>query len=192
MTASLHHRHSIRLAGYDYSLNGAYFVTLCTWQKKELFGEICNGQMQLNLWGKIVENEWLSISYSFLNTFVDDFVVMPNHHHGIIVIDQPGLMYAESERYESVKLARPAGPGKGSIGAILAQFKSRVTKQIMASAKGKPFMPGQIWQRSYYEHIIRNEQEWEKIRMYIETNPMNWYMDDENPTRSRCTNNHGW
>ena len=175
MNAPLHRRHSNRLVNFDYSLNGAYFVTLCTWQRKELFGKIVAEEMQLNDWGKIVEQACLHTNHSFPNTFMDVFVIMPNHLHGIIVIDQPVTI-----------LARPA---KGSLGTIIAQFKSKASKQILPAAGQNPVIPGQVWQRNYYEHIIRSESEWDRIRKYIETNPMNWHLDDENPERATRVNN---
>ena len=120
MNAPLHRRHSNRLVNFDYSLNGAYFVTQCTWQRKELFGKIVAEEMQLNDWGKIVEQAWLHTNHSFPNTFMDVFVIMPNHLHGIIVIDQPVTI--------------PARPAKGSLGTIIAQFKSKASKQILPAA----------------------------------------------------------
>jgi putative transposase len=190
------HRHSTRLAEYDYSQNGAYFVTLCTWRQIEIFGEINRGEMQLNNWGKIVEQEWQRTNLGFPNTSMDVFVVMPNHFHGIIVIDHPGTSRAKSAGATRASpgigspvtgyvTPRLAGPPKGSLGVILAQFKSRVSKHIMAEAGRISASPGQIWQRNYYEHIIRNAAEWDRICKYIETNPLNWHLDEENPNRGQ-------
>jgi putative transposase len=109
---------------------------------------------------------------------MDTFGIMPNHFHGIIVIDQPGTFFAMN------KMDRPLGPSKGSLGTIIAQFKSKASKQIMAINGQISITPGQLWQRNYYEHIIRNEAEWDRIRKYIETNPRNWNSDDENPQRT--------
>ena len=94
----MHHRHSIRLEGYDYSQNGAYFVTLCTWQRKELFGKIVAGEMQLNNWGKIVEEAWLHTNHAFPNTIMDLFVIMPNHFHCVILIDSRNNLCQAIER----------------------------------------------------------------------------------------------
>ena len=170
MDMPFHRHHSTRLADYDYSQNGAYFVTLCTWQRIKLFGEIVAGGMQLNDWGKIVEQAWIHTNHAFPNTIMDLFVIMPNHLHGVIVIDYPGTI--------------PARPFNESLGTIIGQFKSRASKHILAVTRRIPITPGQIWQRNYYEHIIRNESEWDRIRKYIETNPMNWNSDDENPERA--------
>ena len=170
MDTPLHRRHSTRLADYDYSQNEAYFVTLCTWQRIELFGEIVAGEMRLNDRGKIVEQAWLHTNHAFPNTFMDLFVIMPNHLHGVIVIDYPGTI--------------PARPSKGSLGTIIGQFKSKASKQIMAAADRISVDHGPVWQQNYYEHIIRNESEWDRIRKYIETNPANWHLDDENPQRT--------
>jgi putative transposase len=175
MNTPLPRRHSTRLADYDYSQNGAYFVTLCTWQRIKLFGEIVAGEMQLNDWGKIVQQAWLQTNHTFPNTLMDLFVIMPNHLHGVIVIDYPGTF--------------PARSSKGSLGTIIGQFKSKASKQITTTAGRTSVIPGQVWQRNYYEHIIRNESEWDRIRKYIETNPLNWPLDDENPERATHVQN---
>ena len=188
MHVPIHHRHLARLVDYDYSQNGAYFVTLCTWQHKEIFGKIVAEEMQLNGLGKIVEQGWLRTNHGFPNVSMDVFIVMANHIHGIIVIDHPWAtrVGSNNEAVETgwVTPTRPAGPPKGSIGAIIGQFKSKASKQILPAAGQNPVIPGQVWQRNYYEHIIRSESEWDRIRKYIETNPMNWHLDDENPERT--------
>jgi REP element-mobilizing transposase RayT len=188
MNAPIHHRHSTRLADYDYSQNGAYFVTLCTWQHKEIFGKIIAGAMQLNDWGEIVEQTWLRANHGFPNVSMDTFIIMPNHIHGVIVIDHPGAtrVGSENETPETgwVAPTRPAGPHKGSLGAIIGQFKSRASKQITAAGGQISVSPGKVWQRNYYEHIIRSELEWDRVRKYIDTNPMIWHLDDENPDRT--------
>jgi hypothetical protein len=126
MNAPIHNRRSTRLMDYDYSQNGAYFVTLCSWQRKEIFGEIIAEVMKLNAWGKIVEQEWLRVNQGFPNVSMDVFVIMPNHIHGIIVIDHPGETRVDpkNEASESgwVVHTRPAGPSAGSLGTIIGQL----------------------------------------------------------------------
>jgi REP element-mobilizing transposase RayT len=170
-----HHRRSIRLKGYDYSQAGAYFVTIVAWQREMLFGEIVNGESILNELGEIVHDEWERTAVVRPNVELGEYVVMPNRFHGILVFR------------ENVGATRRVAPTKttlqsGSLGAVMAQFKSIVTKRIngLQNVTGRP-----IWQRNYYEHIIRNESEMDRISRYIESNPSQWAEDDENPNRVR-------
>ena len=190
----IHHRHSIRLKDYDYSQNGAYFVTICTWQRECLFGEIVNGEMVLNDMGLIVVDEWEKTAIVRKNVILDEFVLMPNHFHGVIFfsedvgatpVDRPGAI-GEHDGYCTEKRATqrvaPTGPVSGSIGAVMAQFKSIVTKRInvLRNNLGCP-----VWQRNYYERVIRNEDELFRAREYIVNNPMKWELDKENPVNCR-------
>ena len=191
-----HHRRSIRLKGYDYSQAGAYYVTIVTWHRDFLFGEIMNKEMILNKVGKIVEWEWLELSKRLLYIELGAHVVMPNHFHGILFIHEIVGATRQSQRMarSDVDLLRtitpegmdgsplPRGPKPASLGAIMAQFKSRVTKRIwkFPEFKGTP-----IWQRDYYEHIIRNENDLQNKTDYIESNPLLWDEDDENPVNLR-------
>lgn len=188
----IHHRQSIRLQGYDYSQAGGYYVTIVTWHREFLFGDIVSKEMKLNKVGKIVEWEWLELSKRLLYVELGTHVVMPNHFHGILFIHetvgatrqgqtilQSGtepLQNITSEGMDGSPL--PRGPKPASLGAIVAQFKSRVTKRIwkFPEFKGTP-----IWQRNYYEHIIRNEKDLQNKTDYIEVNPLLWAQDDENP-----------
>ena len=167
-----HHRRSIRLKEYDYSQSGAYFITICVYNRECLFGEIVNGEMRLNEWGTIVENELLKTPELRPNVLLDEYVVMPNHIHGIVVIMdncRGVLQYAPTRRFRS--------PSQ-TIGAIVRGFKSTTTKRIneMRIAPGMP-----VWQRNYYEHIIRNEDKLNEIREYIIGNPIKWAEDENNP-----------
>ena len=187
-----HHRRSIRLKGYDYSQPGAYFVTIVTFQRECLFGEVVDGEMRLNRYGEVVKWEWERLPQIFKHLELGVFVIMPNHFHGIIVLrdnagaTRHGLDSAMSGNVSLQTIATdgidgsplPCGPQPASLGAIIGQFKSRVTKRLwkIPSLNGRP-----IWQRNYYEHIIRNEHEMDRIWRYIESNPVNWADDDENP-----------
>jgi len=171
------HRHSIRLREYDYSQPGSYFITVCTGGKAPLFGEIVEGEMVLNPIGKVVERCWLAISNHFANIELDKFVVMPNHIHGIIVIypdDNVNTVGAKPLRLYKTKIH---GPKPNSIGTTIASFKSVATKKIniLRDTAGHS-----IWQRNYYERVIRNENELNKIRRYIINNPAQWSYDIEN------------
>lgn len=179
-----HHRRSIRLKGYDYTQPGAYFVTICTHERTCLFGEVVDGVMVLNAWGEIVREEWFRTARlrPYVVLHEDEFVVMPNHVHGIIwIVDAVGAnrRFAPTTRVAPTRgtPTPPAGPDAGSLGAIIGQFKSAVTKHINAH-RGTPGAP--VWQRNYYEHIIRNEQALNAIRRYIAENPLRWHLDRYN------------
>jgi putative transposase len=170
-----HHRRSIRLKHYDYASLGAYFVTICTYNRQCLFGQITDGKMVLNDAGREVEHCWNEIPAHFPHVALDEFVVMPNHVHGIIVITVgvrhavplPNPVQPKSEHFQK--------PIAGSIPTIIRSFKSAVTKRINQTRK----TPGvTLWQRNYYERIIRNENEMNTIRQYIINNPLNWRSDE--------------
>ncbi len=180
-----YHRRSIRLKGYDYTLPGAYFVTLASWQREEIFGTIVNGEMCLNDFGRIAHEEWFKTAEIRHNVhlYEDEFVTMPNHFHGIIWIVDPALgatrRVAPTNQVAPTKTSRTILPG--SLGAILAQFKSITTKRINAlrNTQGVP-----IWQRNYYERIIRNETELKSFWNYIDANPLRWQADQLHPSAS--------
>jgi REP element-mobilizing transposase RayT len=185
-----HHRRSIRLPHYDYSQPGAYFVTIVAWQRECLFGEIVNAETRLYKIGKIVESEWLALPKRFSSLELGAWVIMPNHFHGILWIHEnvratrhgPTRAMPASESVPTVTAAcmdgspLPHGPRPGSLGAILAQFKSRVTKRVW---KIPEYKETPIWHRNYYEHIIRNETDLQNITDYIESNPVRWEQDRE-------------
>jgi REP element-mobilizing transposase RayT len=188
----VHHRRSIRLQGYDYSQAGGYFVTIVTWRREFLFGDIVNGEMKLNKVGKIVEWEWLELSKRLQYVELGAHVVMPNHFHGIVFIHESvgatrqGQIRSRPDPEALQTIARegidgsplPQGPKPASLGAIISQFKSRVTKRIW---KFPEFKNTPIWQRNYYEHILRDETDLRNKTEYIEANPLLWDQDDENP-----------
>ncbi len=173
------YRRSIRLKGYDYSQAGAYFVTVCTQDRECLFGEVTDGSMQLNEYGRIMCEEWLRSAGIRREIELDEYVVMPNHVHAIIAIidhgrgDRPVAPTRENTQFHRVTRPRPK-----SISALLGGFKSAVTKRIN-QARGTLGLP--VWQRNYYEHIIRSESELARIRQYIANNPAQWALDRENP-----------
>jgi putative transposase len=272
-----HHRRSIRLKGYDYSRPGAYFVTLCTWNRECLFGEVVDGVVRLYPLGRMVEAEWKRLPRQFPNIRLDAFVVMPNHLHGIIVISESGVrathplspgidssdsplpndsvdtyggsplqtgeshagpplpessqfpdglplqagespsgspLPAPDEFYvrathplspgidsndsplpnepvdnyggSPLHAPRPNSPAPGSLGVMIGQFKSRATKRIWALPE---YANTPIWQRNYYEHIIRDETAWCRITEYIHDNPLNWQADDLHPAGGPHPNN---
>src|SRR5258706_7929796 len=165
------HRRSIRLQHYDYASAGAYFITVVTQDRECLFGDIVDGKIRLNVWGQIVHEEWEKSAQIRQEIELDAFVVMPNHIHGIVVITlETGRATGRSPLQ--------SGPAKRSLGAFVAGFKSVVTKRINMT-RGLPSIP--VWQRNYFEHVIRNEDSLNRIRDYILANPTQWEFDRENP-----------
>jgi REP element-mobilizing transposase RayT len=174
-------RRSIRLQGYDYSQSGAYFVTICTRDRACLFGEIVDGKMELNEYGNIVEEEWTKTGQIRDEIEMDAWVVMPNHFHGIVVITDErrgGMTHGRGTARRAPTAERFGQPVTGSLPTIVRAFKSAVTKRINESRR----TPGaKLWQRNYWEHIVRNDHELHRIREYIADNPREWDMDRENP-----------
>ncbi|QGZ90543.1 transposase [Microcystis aeruginosa] len=181
-----HHRRSIRLRNYDYSQPGAYFVTICTYQKRPWFGEIKNGQMYLNQLGKIVADEWLKTCKIRPNFQLAEWVIMPNHFHGIVIIndysgDNQSLGNGQSaSRFRRTQFDQltdhdaPPQQKPNSLSSCIAGFKSAVTKRINLLRQNTDTP---IWQRNYYESILRDEKYLAVVREYIINNPKNWPND---------------
>ena len=189
---AIHHRRSIRLKGYDYSQAGLYFITLCCYKRTCLFGDVVNGEMVFNEYGTIACNEWLNTPNIRKNVELDVFIIMPNHIHGIIIItggggsrtpDQPpdtrkgGLHppYMDKGECNSPQRSPQRSPLRGpsqDIGAIIRGYKSSVTKQLNLLN-----IAGTVWQRNYWEHIIRIERSYQRISEYIINNPAKWNDD---------------
>ncbi len=165
--SDIHHRRSIRLKGYDYSRAGAYFVTLCTQNRECLFGDIMNGKMRLNEVGIFVADSWEWLAEQYDHVSMDAYEVMPNHLHGIIVI---------ADGCRGGSRTAPTDQRK-PIGRLIGAFKTVSTKRIneLRHAPGT-----KLWQRNYWEHIIRDESELNRIREYIQNNPAQWEMDKLN------------
>jgi putative transposase len=185
MQNNLHksNRRSIRLNGYDYTRPGAYFVTICTQNKECIFGDVVNGEFHLNDYGNIIELEWMKTGNIRKNVNLDVFAIMPNHFHGIIMINDDEISRA-TNREISGAIHRIAPTSRtlipNSIGSIIGQFKSITTKNIR-----KIGFQDFKWQRNYYEHIIRNEDNLDEIREYIANNPLKWELDRENPINAK-------
>ena len=184
----MHNRHSIRLKGFDYSYPGVYFLTLVAHKRECLFGEIEDSQMKLSGTGKLLDECWNRIPIFFPNTNLDEYIIMPNHLHGIIIIEEAhgrgeasvtSNLETTDQYLEDASPQSPIGTRPGSLGAIIQNFKSVSTRKVNRLY----FEPGnKIWQRNYYERIIRNDRELNAIRRYIRDNPLNWDLDKENPT----------
>lgn len=151
-----HHRRTIRLQGYDYASAGAYFVTVCTQERASLFGEVAAGEMALSAYGEIVACYWKEIPRHFQAT-LDAWVVMPNHVHGIIVITGRGEALSATDDASPLREGGgPRGAAPGSLAAIIQNVKAVSARRINA-LRGSP--GARVWQRNYYEHVIRNDRE---------------------------------
>jgi putative transposase len=207
--ADIRHRRSIRLRGHDYSRAGAYFITICTQNREYLFGDIMDGKMALNPFGKIAPEQWYAIPERFPHVDVDEFVVMPNHIHGIVIINGVGAPLAGAPCIQNAQKTtngpRPITPDDGvtetrnrataddratarvalSVGEIVGAYKSICYRECLAWINNheQDHRLGRLWQRNYWEHIIRNETELNRIREYIRNNPAQWREDRLNPRR---------
>ena len=187
-----HNRRSIRLRRYDYSRQGAYFVTICTQNRECLFGNIRHNEMVLNQAGEMAGKTWNNLSVKCPGIVIDEYIVMPNHVHGIICIVGAPLVGALSLELQmggidraGTRPDRRAGtrPAPTSLGDVVGIFKSITTHKYSMNVNANYWPPftGKLWQRNYYEHIIRNEDELNRIRDYIENNPLQWVNDRNNP-----------
>jgi REP element-mobilizing transposase RayT len=183
--ADFHHRRSIRLRDYDYAQGGAYFVTVCVQGRELLLGAVEDGTMVPNEAGKMIENVWYELPGRCPNVRLDEFVIMPNHVHGIIWIVGAGLALPGTKpRAVGAGLALPKGQGAASsaptLGDIVRVFKSisAIAVNRLLDRTGSP-----LWQRNYYERIVRDEDELAGIRTYIRDNPGRWGEDAENPAK---------
>jgi len=177
-------RRSIRLVGFDYCEPAVYFVPLCTYQRICLFGQIAEGEIHLNDAGRIVQQEWLRSAELRKEVVLDRFVTLPNHVHGLIILTHAALLGANelgtpaSNMPVGTSVGRPLTRSPKSLGSFVAGFKSAATRRVN-DAIGQAGTP--IWQRNYWEHIVRDDEALARIRTYIDTNPMRWHLDRENP-----------
>ena len=206
----IHHRKSIRLKGYDYSQAGFYFVTICCQHRACLFGGIVDGAMILNDAGKMVINEWLKLKKRFKNIELQEYVVMPNHFHGIVEIVGATLVVAQNNATTynvmgNIRKGQPQGIAPTdktiahtdktvdhtdktvdhtdkTVGDMVGAFESITTVEYIRCVKNNHWQPfdGKLWQRNFWEHIIRNENEYRRITQYILENPRKWAMDKLN------------
>jgi len=176
MADGIPRRRSIRLNGYDYAQVGVYFVTVCTQNRLCLFGDVVDGEMVLNDAGRVVACEWMKTAERRPDIAVDEFVTMPNHFHGVVVICGPDGLAGTARRAPTVE--RFGQPVSGSLSTIIRAFKSAVTRGINETRNS----PGsKLWQRNFHEHLVRGEEDLDRIREYIICNPGRWASDRENP-----------
>ena len=176
-----HHRRSIRLKGYDYTQTGAYFVTICAYQWECLFGDVRDGEMVLSEYGRIVQETWDDLPNHYPHVELDAWVVMPNHVHGIIVLAPDVDVVGAGPVGAGLRPAPTAGkpsPRRHDLPEIVRALKSFSARRIN-QLRHSPGVP--VWQRNYYEHVIRTERALQAIRQYILDNPIRWHLDRYNP-----------
>ena len=184
----IHHRRSIRLKGYDYSSQGAYFVTLCCENRQHRFGEISESKIELTPCGQIA-TEWMeNLPTKFPTIEIDEYIIMPDHIHAIISI-RTGNPHCTPD---TDRKGNPCGcpeENPPTIGQIIGAYKSLVANDCLKWHKEHNLQMGKFWQRNYYEHIIRDEQAYENISNYIRTNPERWQSNHSTGNPRGCPNN---
>ena len=168
-------RRSLRLPNYDYTDAGGYFITICTKGRRSLLGRISDGQMHLNDNGRMLESVWNGLPERFPDLILDAHIVMPNHFHGILIVHWHGL--------SAPKDSLP------TLGDMVGALKSLTSRQYVM---GQPQRVGSLWQDNYYEHIVRNDAELDRIRKYIAENPLKWEFDRENPAAVQADEPEPW
>ena len=170
-------RRHVRIKGFDYRSCYAYFVTMCTKNRDCVFGTVSNDVMSLSRRGMVARDCWLDIPNHHPHVELDSFIVMPNHMHGILLFvgDAPGTCAVAAT---PASRSSPAGPARGSLGAVIGSYKSAVTRTIN---RLRPGAGTGLWQVNYYEHVIRHDGARDRIREYIDTNPLRWGQDADNP-----------
>ena len=176
-----HRRRSPRLRDYDYTQPGAYFITICAKDRDCVFGHVMDGSMHLNKVAQIVQEEWLGTAFIRREIDLDEFILMPNHVHGIVVIKDDAVGATGRSPLRAHSMPR-SGPAPRSLGSFVAGFKAGSTKRINQHRE-TPGVP--VWQRNYYEHVVRDEEDLRRIQKYIANNPLAWETDKENPDCAR-------
>ena len=182
---NLHRNGTIRLSGYDYSRAGAYFVTTCTSGRANLFGKIVKNEMRLNVYGRMVQEVWNGLPGHYPHVALDAFVIMPNHIHGIVILVDGvdlndisvGAGFKPAPTPKFAHAPKPAPTPRHGLPEIVRAFKTFSARQINR-LRHTPGIP--VWQRNYYEHIIRNNAALNSIRQYVKANPCQWEKDREN------------
>ena len=186
----LSQRKSIRLPEYDYSRFGYYFVTICTQDRCELFGNIVDGKMVLNEYGKIVKTILLKLPQRYENIELDTHQIMPNHVHVIIAITVTVGMHHDASaiaHHDASAIRRPTqrGDKRALLPICIGYLKMNITKMIRNTRAQRDApqrdAPQCVWQRNYWERVIRNNRELNRIRNYIINNPLKWDFDRNNP-----------
>ena len=177
-------RRSIRLKGYDYSRTGAYFVTTVTQNRLCLFGDVVGDEMHLNEAGIMAQKMWETLPHRFPGRDLDAFVIMPNHIHGIIAINEPvGASVVSAQDNSMATGERATTRVAPTLGDVMGAYKSLTTIEYARGVTtwGWQSFDRRLWQRNYYERVIRDGRELDRAREYIANNPMQWALDSENP-----------
>lgn len=170
-SGGLPYRISPRLQSFNYAEGGTFFITICTYEKRCIFGDVIEGEMHLNDIGSVADSQWALTSTIRPNVELDEFQVMPNHLHAILFVPPS----PDTPR-------RTLGYAKGSLAAVVGGYKSAVTSAIRKMVGNESF---KVWQPRFYDHGIRTQRGLERAREYIRENPARWYRDRENPNRNR-------
>ena len=177
----IHHRRSIRLKDFDYSSRGLYFVTVCVHEREQILSAIRDAESHNSPLGNIVRETWNAIPERFPTVQPDAFVVMPNHIHGVLAFVGTGLPVQGK--------FLPTAGAPPTLGQVMRAFKS-ISAIAVNKTLGRTGVP--VWQRNYYEHVIRNSRELEVIQNYVGQNPARWEFDPENPNAKRPDQNKPW
>jgi putative transposase len=182
-----HHRRSIRLQGYDYAQPGAYFITLCVQNREGALGEIVDGTMRLNAVGVMAQTEWQDLPKRFPGVTLDAFTFMPNHMHGIVIIQASEDASVRAGLVPALAGASTRDAPTNALGNIMGAFKSITTHAYIVGVRQSDWPPffGKFWQRNYYEHIVRDEGDLARIRVYVQNNPAQWALDQLHPAAPR-------
>ena len=182
-------RRSMRLPGYDYSQPGAYFLTVCTQNRQCLFGEIENTQMRLSDAGQMVQVVWKELTLRYPGVETDAFVIMPNHVHGIIILVGAGPCACP----DTIGQPQGVAPTRG-LPDVVHHFKTMTIKRYSDGVQQWQWPPykEKLWQRNYYEHIIRDDKQLNRAREYILNNPLQWALDEDNPENSKDVEQRLW
>nr|HEV7953398.1 transposase [Candidatus Acidoferrales bacterium] len=173
-------RRSIRWRGYDYSSAGIYFVTICAFERREIFGSISSGVLVPSLESRIVSEQWFDLPNHHVGLELDAFVVMPNHVHGLLILNSPKSKAIEKSANGDGEVGAGLRPARrnSSVSAIIRAFKT-FSASKMNSQRGTKGQP--VWQRNYFERVVRDGKELQKVQAYIGENPARWEFDHENP-----------
>ena len=177
MTDGLHHRRSMRLAGWDYSAAGAYFVTVCSEDRAHLFGEIVDGKMRVNAVGAVVAETWLWLPSQYPYVTLDEWCLMPNHLHGVLILAGKGGSRTVTGDAAGDGTALAVHARRKPLGRLIGAFKTVSTKHINQLRDTPARM---VWQRNFWERVVRDDAEMDRIREYIGDNPARWGLDELN------------
>lgn len=187
-------RRLLRLQGYDYSQAGEYFITVCVRDRAHLFGQVIDSRMRLSPVGEIARHAWRSLQEWFPYVILDCYALMPNHIHGVLLLmpeNQFRMEPANGGRENKTPAERDStktGTPPKSLCSVIQAYKSAVTREYHQQFSGH----GQLWQRGYYDHVIRDERGLERIRDYVTWNPAQWELDKENPRHTALNPFYAW